>query len=655
MAAPDLVSGAPSGGTPLTISAGNSSTTPLSGAATFTGSWDPILKFNSISIIGSADVAGTLWADFSLDGSTASRSIQLSTGLTSDFGIHSLIPVAQYFRVRVINGAGAQSTLELSVLYSADPRIAQPTSRIGQAVTSHSDVLNARSVLFGSHSNNTTFSNVPIDENDTLAVHIDGPVSAFGEVLTSEPDPIYQIQFPYGIMSNIESFVDTGASGSVTASAGQIVCQTGTNAAGFGLARAKRAAQYRAGQGLQHLFTSTFATAVADSLQLAGPHNATDGYFFGYNGTSFGVMHRHGGLLELQTLTISTPASGSETATVTLNGVAYGSISLTNSSAEENAFEIATGSAFGGLWEAWSNGDTVVFLHTGTPADLAGSFSLASTGAAAGSFVETTKGAAYTQDWTASTSWNIDHMDGGNDANNPSGFDLDPTLSNVYRVDMQHLGHGHVFMSIEGNRGRFVNVHKFALNNAQLLPSLRNPHLKVGWAAANAGNTSNLAVKGTSATSAVQGRIKHLGDPYSERNVQAGVGTTLINGLAFRVRGHFGGIVNLGEILPKKITCFPDADAIFEVYLNPTIAGVLDWSYKDQALSIVEVATDNGAITGGTLIDGKDAPAGTTTEIDLSTIAAPLQRNDVYVLAVSRRKSGSAADMTVTFSWQEDK
>ena len=92
------------------ISTNNSTTVSLTGAATYTGTWEEVTNYGSISIIGTADVAGTLWADFSTDASTLSRSVQISDGLNGAFGIHNLIPIAKFFRIRCINGAGAQSS-----------------------------------------------------------------------------------------------------------------------------------------------------------------------------------------------------------------------------------------------------------------------------------------------------------------------------------------------------------------------------------------------------------------------------------------------------------------------------------------------------------------------------------------------------------------
>lgn len=128
------------------IDSTNSTTTLLLADATYTGTWFSITGFNSISIIATTDVAGALWADFSTDGITQSRNIQLNDGVSAVVGIHSLIPVAKYFRIRLINGSTNQGSMDIQVIYSTQPRIALPTSRTGQTINNYSDVLNTRNL-----------------------------------------------------------------------------------------------------------------------------------------------------------------------------------------------------------------------------------------------------------------------------------------------------------------------------------------------------------------------------------------------------------------------------------------------------------------------------------------------------------------------------
>ena len=128
-------------------STNNSTTSPLSGAATFTGTWENIAPYAAITINGGADVAGTLYAEFNSTADTNGddyRVVQLSNGTSGAWGIHCLARVATYFRVRIVNGASAQSTMTVETYLSHTPLIAQPTSRAAQVVNDYSDVLNVR-------------------------------------------------------------------------------------------------------------------------------------------------------------------------------------------------------------------------------------------------------------------------------------------------------------------------------------------------------------------------------------------------------------------------------------------------------------------------------------------------------------------------------
>ena len=128
------------------IDPNNSTATPILATETWTGTWFDVQGFNSISILADTDVAGTLYADFSTNGTDVDRHIQLSSSSTVVSGIHNLIPVAKYFRVLVVNGTSNQTTMVVQTMYSTSPRIALPTSRNGQAVSNYTDALSVKSI-----------------------------------------------------------------------------------------------------------------------------------------------------------------------------------------------------------------------------------------------------------------------------------------------------------------------------------------------------------------------------------------------------------------------------------------------------------------------------------------------------------------------------
>lgn len=127
------------------VSKTNSTVATLESGETFAGDFEEISDYASISIISATSGAATLYAEFSTDGTTVARTVQLSISGV-DQGIHSLIPVARWFRVRLVNDAGASNTPALQTLYNRSPRIAQPTSRLAQTVNQYSDVQITRDV-----------------------------------------------------------------------------------------------------------------------------------------------------------------------------------------------------------------------------------------------------------------------------------------------------------------------------------------------------------------------------------------------------------------------------------------------------------------------------------------------------------------------------
>ncbi len=118
--------------------------------------------------------------------------------------------------------------------------------------------------------------------------------SAFGTLESSEMTPVVQMDFVYGL--NTQTGVSTVAnSATVNTNASRLLLQSGTNSAGSAIFQSRKIAKYRAGQGMTARFTCAFATGTASNTQICWVGNATDWVFFGYNGTSFGILHRNGG------------------------------------------------------------------------------------------------------------------------------------------------------------------------------------------------------------------------------------------------------------------------------------------------------------------------------------------------------------------------
>ena len=135
------------------------------------------------------------------------------------------------------------------------------------------------------------------DDGGALAVHTlfdQSNTSAFGTFETAELTPALQLDFTYGI--NVQTGTSAVVtSGTVDTNSSRLRLSTGTNASGAAVFTSRKPARYRPGQGITARFTPLFSTGIANSTQIWGCGNATDGYFFGYNGVAFGILHRNAG------------------------------------------------------------------------------------------------------------------------------------------------------------------------------------------------------------------------------------------------------------------------------------------------------------------------------------------------------------------------
>lgn len=127
----------------------NSTYTPLSASATFTGTWENVAKYATVTVNGSTDQNATLYVQFSADGSTILSNLQMSSGTDSNLGLHTLIVATKYFRVRIVNGSINMGSLTVQSTFSENSKIAIPTSRLNSAFTDYSSVINTRAVGFG--------------------------------------------------------------------------------------------------------------------------------------------------------------------------------------------------------------------------------------------------------------------------------------------------------------------------------------------------------------------------------------------------------------------------------------------------------------------------------------------------------------------------
>lgn len=477
---------------------------------------------------------------------------------------------------------------------------------------------------------------------------------AFGDSMTSHKTPVVQIANKYeidpGNLDSLEIFEATG--GTADNNGNLFRCQTGTSAGGYGVIRSKETLNYRAGQGVEATITAIFTTGIASSLQFAGMFSLTETLAFGYNGTSFSVLHSYNGYAEIQSLQITGAASGSENATVTIDSDAV-VIGITSGigGVDLNAQEIAEGlkgdATVSGKWRIEQIDDTVYCIAK-TVGNKTGTFSFSSATATA-SWTEEKQGAAKTDNHVAQASWNV--------TTTPfSGFD--PTNLNIYKIQYGFLGTANIsFYIYDPNKGDFVLVHEIEWANTGTATHLGSPNLKVGWTSASLGSSgTNLTVQGASAGMFLQGDEVLKNNTFSKTNSKASVSTTSTNIITIKNRLVYGLRHNLGKIIPLQVSIDNDHNkgSIIEIIRNPTVSGTYNNQYIDEFNSIAVYDTGGTTVTGGTVIATRLISAAGSAILDLTDLKSEILPEDTLVVA-AKTISGTSTTITASITWKEEK
>jgi hypothetical protein len=283
-----------------TVSTVNSTTAALGAGATFTGTAEDVVQYSSISIsyyIQPYTATGNLFVQFS---NTASPFYPVSntvtpivSGVTSNGFTLDFITQAQYFRVSYVNDSTPQTALMIQSIYHPQARIAVKTNRTAELFTDYTDCIDTRSLLWGKTLGGGKYEQVATNGDNSLVTTVVEPRGAFGAMDVSQDTPTCQVDFIYGINTNLTS--NTTASGGVVGwYNGMANVTTVATVSSSASLLSKRYVRYRPGEGAKARFTSMFTTGQAGNTQLAGiADGTTDGLFWGYNGTSFGIMYRN--------------------------------------------------------------------------------------------------------------------------------------------------------------------------------------------------------------------------------------------------------------------------------------------------------------------------------------------------------------------------
>ena len=465
---------------------------------------------------------------------------------------------------------------------------------------------------------------VPGTAEGHMEVEIHGPINPFGSVHTESLTPIFQVDAVYGANASTMNPTtglgyDPGPAigsntGSNTATNSMFTSATGTTAYSFAANQTVARLRYRAGQGIVGRFTALWSAPAAASIVVAGFGSGESGYYFGYNGTSFGVLHSTGGVREIQTFTVSGATTTGGTVTFRLNGldtqVTLATVATTTLTANNIAAQTFPG------WNVEARGATVIFLADAV-GNKAGTFSITLNTAVgtAGSFAETLAGVASTDTWIAQSSWNGDKCDG----TGASSFVLDKTKGNVFQIGVAWLGFGPVTFSImqpsvAGNNASWAVVHTINNPNTRTTPHTSQPSYPFTMAAYSAGSTTNVSLSVGSIAGFIEG-VKRLTGPRLTYFNAAGVTSstsvyvpifTFRNDFVYATRANQG-IINILSL--GGATKSTNGITSFYIIKNATLTGPVSfaqWSttsmaYVDSGATAATFSNNNQVIWVGSV------------------------------------------------------
>lgn len=346
-------------------------------------------------------------------------------------------------------------------------------------------------------------------------------LSSFEEPLAVTITPVIQQNAVYGLdPANWDTTELNGGNVDVnTNSVWQVT--SGTSPGGYARLATSKYMTYQPGQGSMFRWTAAFtatgttknALGVDNIVQNTGPIDREDGYSVGYSGSTvddasrkIGFLHRRNGSAQIEQLTVTVAPTGAQTATITLNNVAFTVLLTTSTSTAFTAKQICVAlradPVCGQQWDIEACSNIVTFTYY-SPGPKTSTYSFSSTGAgtiAVASFSQLVLGVTPTDVWTYVGSW--DNQD----------IQFDPTKLNVFGLDFRWLGAGIVRLFMEDPAtGRMVLVHTQRWASTSTVPHLNKPSLRLVYRSGTTNNaitpSQNVIVSGSSVFSGIQGVV----------------------------------------------------------------------------------------------------------------------------------------------------
>jgi hypothetical protein len=199
--------------------------------------------------------------------------------------------------------------------------------------------------------------------------------------------------------------------------------------------------------------------------------------------------------------------------------------------------------------------------------------------------------------WAVQSSWNGDKVDGSSG----TAFTLNPTLGNVYKIQLQWLGFGVIKFFVEDpSDGSWVLVHTIEYPNSATETSTINASFQAMATISNTVNSPNVTLQIPSMAALTEGRDSPNLYNYTYRNAtgtNAAVGTTLVRILDIQNIATFTGMSGFVTGQANQTMVYLENLSVTEtsgggelvaimLFKNPTLSGA-SYTPVDGAHSVV--------------------------------------------------------------------
>lgn len=453
--------------------------------------------------------------------------------------------------------------------------------------------------------------------------------------------PVAQITFNYGV--NTDQEVDEAGTFGESDNIAFISSDSGT----FSFLASRGYTHGKSGQGSIYRINARFEDPNAFGASVVGSFSLQEYTGFMYSGTTFGIVHNARGKVQKYSLEITNPATGAETATVTVDGNAT-NISLTAGTVAHNAFELAKpAGTYTNAISQQINGGFLEFSTTFVGATT-GAWTFSSTGTATGVFTQLEDGQDGVNTFIAQSDWNRNTLMTTED--NP--FVLDTTKFNVYEVKMSCLGSmgiNYYLYNPEDNEPVLVHVIEYGNFNTTI--EFLNMAFQVGAFVINYDVTPQL----THLTHLYSAELQEeISTPYKSFTATVSISTTETVILSIRNSNLFNDIYLVdGVIIPKRLSFSNESSnksMIVRIIYNATITEP-NWQYFDKTNSIAHTDIASTILTGGQTIAVFLVAPLSAVSINISGTNS-LRPFDIITIT-GQLSGGVASDGIASLEWEE--